>query len=404
MIRRFRMLVWLVPAVCSVLVIGLAAAYRIGRANGSATQPRAARAGTLSSQGGSTGGNAIRIEPVRPVLLKISPAQQAGLFFRIRPPAERKVPVSFFLHVLRLHGLDGRFDHPSLKTGRDVLRLLTDERFGRSYFGAPAVTRTRHGVEFIGAGASLEEHELASETHRDQCLASLAELGLPLSTPLLVGDEHLTLQAALSDSLANFHLKQEEFPWTAIAYTLYLPPQREWVNKFGERYTFDDLVDRLLTTPFEKASCGGTHLGYALTLLYRVDREHAPILSPAARGRLNERLARTVAAVLQNQAADGSWSLDWGRALYSSVDAPSQDAASAEGQLLATGHLAEWLLYLPREYAVPDDRLSRAGLWLQSRLGEFQGDSVSDGIVCPYTHAACVLRALGPKGGSPSAP
>ncbi len=294
-----------------------------------------------------------------------------------------------------MHGVDGRFDHPILSDSRKVLRLLTDGDFGGAVLRRTAIERTRHGIEFVSTAATMAEHVRATESHRDQVLASLAELGLPLSTPVSADDENLTLKSAMADSLANFHLKQKELQWTAIAYALYLPPRKEWFNKFGERHTFDDLVNRLLVAPVEDSSCAGTHLGYALTLLYRADRTLAPILSQSVRNRLRQRLVRTVAAAIETQSQDGSWSGEWGRGLYSHSDqTPSTDVADMNGRLLVTGHLSEWLLYLPEEFGVPDDCLRRAGLWLRSRLEDVPGNPIKEDAVCPYTHAACALRSL----------
>ncbi len=383
---------YIIVAACILLAVGAAMVHRTGQLNGSAKPTRLA---DVSSRETSTGRAPLRIAAGPRALLVTPREQQEHLFNRVRPPFHEKPGVSLFLHVLRLHGVDGHFDHPVLNDSQKVLRLLTDSEFGRSFFGAPAIKRTRHGIEFVSAALTLEEHTRATESHRDQCLASLGELGVPLSTPITVGEEKLTLEAALTDSLANFHLKQNELQWTAIAYALYVPPRKEWVNKFGERHTFDDLANRLLTDPVENSSCAGTHLGYALTLLYRVDRTFTPILSQGVRERLRQRLERTVAAAIGTQSEDGSWSGEWGRTLYSHSDhTPSANEADMGGRLLVTGHLCEWFLYVPAEFNVPDDCLRRAGLWLRSQLEDFPGDSVPEAAICPYTHAACALRAL----------
>ena len=352
-------------------------------------------AGSGALPAGNPGGVPLSIGMTRRALLTITPSQRSRLVDRVCPPAGRKVAVSFFLHVLRLHGLNGRFDYPGLYGGRDILRLLIDERYGQSYFGAPAVTKTRHGIEFVGSNISSKSNHINSESHRDQCLASLAELGVPLSTTVHADGQELTIEAALTDSLANFHLKQKELQWTAIAYALYLPPRKAWVNKFGERFTLDNLVDELLAAPFEESSCAGTHLGYALTLLYRADGKHDELLSPSVRDRLRKRLERTVTAALSMQSEDGSWPIDWAREIQpASERVPSADVEAAEGRLLVTGHLAEWMLYLPPEFAVPDERLQRAAHWLLARLEAFKSDLIDDDIVCPYTHAACAVMAL----------
>lgn len=115
------------------------------------------------------------------------------------------------------------------------------------------MVRTRTGIRSNPLCVALG----GTEKHRDQLLASVAEVGLPLSLPVQIDGETFALRELLRDSIANFHLQQEEIPWTAIAYTLYLPPQRAWVNKLGERTTFDELAEAVIAVPPHKSSCGG---------------------------------------------------------------------------------------------------------------------------------------------------
>lgn len=359
-------------------------------------------AGVIRSSRLTSRDEPIRIQPVRLGLLQIPAVELEACCNRIRPPEEPQ-SVSYYLHVLRLHGLDAQFEHPQLRSSGDILNVLTNDAAGRSLFGASVLVRTRNGVAFMGAGDDLMSQLRSEESHRDQCLAAFAELGIPLSYTLHVDGERFTLSEALNDSVANFHFGQDEIQWTALAYAFYLPPQREWVNKLGERATFDDLVEDLLQLPLSKSSCAGTHVVHTLTVICRVDREHYPILSKEVHDRLHERVARFAAAVVTTQEQDGSWPIDWHRTL----DPPPGDSDWTPGltdpdtRLLVTGHLAEWLLYLPEEFGVPDDCLERAGHWLFSKLKELDEDEAA-ARVCPYTHAACVLRTLDASDESPN--
>src|SRR5262249_24044707 len=139
---------------------------------------------------------------------------------------------------------------------------------------------------------------------------------VPLSHPLRFTDGTLSLREVLRDSIANYHPHQKELEWTALAYGLYLPPAREWTNRFGERESFDGLVEQLLARDLHKSSCCGTHVMYTLTILARVDQQ-TPILGPEVRDRLWQKLCHAVRVALEAQAADGSWSPDWNKALRS---------------------------------------------------------------------------------------
>jgi hypothetical protein len=204
----------------------------------------------------------------------------------------------------------------------------------------------------------------------------------------------LTLWDVLRDSIANFHTHQKELEWTALAYALYLPPVREWTNRFGERATFDDLVEELLARELRTSSCCGTHVVYTLTILARVDQQ-IPVLGATARQRLWQRLRDVIQVVRASQAADGGWSADWYRRLTPQLEPPPVNARPDQPniRLTATGHLAEWLLYVPEELDVPQSSVLRAGRWLYDMVRD-PPPAVIANQFCPYSHAVCVLRHL----------
>jgi hypothetical protein len=194
--------------------------------------------------------------------------------------------------------------------------------------------------------------------------------------------------------------------WTALAYALYLPPGRSWLNRYGERTSFDEVVTDLLRRPLDRSVCAGTHLVYTLTVLARVDQQGA-IVSEPVRERLWRRLRQALDATLATQEPDGSWPVDWNRSLLegSEPDRFSPDSSQLQNRLLATSHLAEWLLYLPDELAVPDSCLRRAGWWLYEQLRVASPDQLRENF-CPYAHAARVLLLLTftPEGEATSRP
>jgi hypothetical protein len=58
-----------------------------------------------------------------------------------------------------------------------------------------------------------------------------------------------------------------------------------------------------------------------------------------------------------------------------------------------TGHLAEWLTYLPEELQADPAIIKRAGLWLKRTVLEATSEA-KEANFCPYSHAACVLRQI----------
>lgn len=318
------------------------------------------------------------------------PEEDLGRILRKLEPPSSGMPAALGLHALIALGLDARFEGNRLGSGRDLLRLFTDDEFGRAYFGAPLLARTRFGVR-----PALDlSSETTKESHYDQTLGCLGQLALPLTLPIRAGGKLLALRDVLRDSIACFELRQSEIEWTAIAYASYLPPHRGWTNKFGERYTFDQIADELLRRDLTRASCCGCHIVEAVLTLLRVDREVAVVLSPDVRRRLDGRLKECVGAALSRQEADGSWGPQWYRDVLpaSAVRKVSlRDDPRIESQLLATSHLAHLLMYLPERSRGTHDALTRSEAWIYRVLRDAKSEFILRHY-CPSSHGAWVLR------------
>jgi hypothetical protein len=333
----------------------------------------------------------LRIQPVVQASLEVSPEDWEWIRRQMQPLERVQSSVSLGLHLLRVHGRAGKFADPVFSSGDAIIKLLTDQKASTDYFGRPALIRTRHGIRFPTnpydpSRPGIGESE--KESHRDQCLSAFGELGIPLSFPLTVDGQPYELRDVLRDSIANFYLSQRELNWTALAYILYLPPEKTWVNRYGERFSFDDLAEELLRRPLDQAACAGTHLTITLTMLERAD-ELTPILTEPIRARLHERLRRDVEAAVRNQQADGHWSLAW----HVGPGQPNADEGSPAARLLASSHVMEWMMYLPASHRVPVETGMRGALWLYKQLREAAARD-KEVYFCPYSHASIVLRAV----------
>ncbi len=337
-------------------------------------------------------GHPLKIGPTAERLLPMSPEEYQQCNVLIGLPPKGPYEISQFVHVLRAHGLEGKLEGDP-DSCRTALNALLDDALGKRYFGAPPMVATRHGLRY----SRVIGDEDVKEYHRDQLLAGLAELGVPLSHPLRIGESDFSVRAILDDSISNFYAQQRDLEWTAIAYVLYLPPRRQWANRFGERTTFDGLAELLLSTPPQSGSCGGLHIVYALSLFVRANQQ-IPILSKSMSARLSRHLRETVEGALETQQADGSWRVDWNLVDETRpVGNYPYPPDSALGRLLATGHMAEWFLYLPAELRDTErvrGALRLAGLWLLARCKTATPQDVWR-ATCPYTHAACVLKQIG---------
>ena len=293
---------------------------------------------------------------------------------------------SLCLHLLKLLGWDGTI--VIVKAGEREQVLLRDLIFNgelaKKYLGDASFTPTRYGLRFPTKEGAVGH--AADESHRDQCLAMLAQLGTELSQPLVLDGKTYSLRDVLRDSLANFHLDQQELAWTTVAYTSYLPPRTRWKNRYGMEFSFDDLATAMMDRPLDQLSCGGTHVYYALTLLLRADRM-TPVLTEETRQRLNAYIQNAVNVACRNQKADGTWELDWWR------DRPTQDShlTPVSHRVLITGHMAEWLMYLPEDALPSDYEIRRAGTWLSAHLANATEQNFWE-EVCPYTHMIFVVQ------------
>jgi len=339
------------------------------------------------------------IKPTIVRFLALSDNDRQWVNRQFQPPTKTHVlNSSYCLHLLRVHGLDDRLESSEISDGRVVLALLTNSDIGQAYFGTPPLITTRSGARFVPMNRHVPLPSM--ELHRDQTLAAFAELGIPLTFPIRVKGSEYRLDEALRDSLANFDLHQDELPWTTVAYSLYLPPLRSWSNRYGESYSFDDLARALLRTSFTRASCGGTHVLYALTIMLRVNQVRQ-IVSEETRSAICEWMEKKISLATNHQAADGSWQPGWWK--LPSEGAPAQPKPAKQSEVLATtGHVLEWLLYLPSEMRPTQDTFSRGGLWLLFQLHAATApDQVKD--FCSYAHACCVLRWLMTPGSSHNA-
>ena len=303
---------------------------------------------------------------------------------------------SLCLHLLKIHGSDLSLIIPGEKEPVRVLDILCNDRIGTKYFGlAPLViSRSMPAVRQDLNRNRDTPDDRAAEAHPDQFLSVMFEIGLPLSYPVSIKGKGYRLADLLNGSLAEFHLDRE-LEWSGMAYALGIAPsERRWRNRFGEEFSFDDLVEVLLKPPGPKTSCGGIHALQAIAMICCVNDE-SPILSDATRRRAQKLLKRAVLVAASTQQADGSWVPRWNEAIYDGRPATYQTfsiSPDVENRLLLTGHIGDWLTVLPRSIAVDESIFARATPWLLRTLRN-QQDGDFWRLFCHDTHAYLYLRS-----------
>lgn len=305
---------------------------------------------------------------------------------RMRPLAE-PVSTNLFVHALRLWGPDVEFVDDQFIDGPTMLSYyLNDETFRRvAGESAPPLFTKRNDVVEVRAWSKESPHRDTAAVHVDDLLATLAESGVSLDTPMQLRDGQATVGDLLRGAMRRFHHEQHEYEWTAISYARYLFPTERWRNQYGQPVDVDALVDELLEQPLPNGICGGTHRLEALVVLARID-ESVGALSRRTRRKIIQHLGSVAAQLVEAQHFDGYWARSW-----SVGEKPTSDTeGSIYDRILLTGHHLEWLALAPPEVQPPREVIVRAGQWLVRAMLEADAD-VLQKHYGPFTHA---VRAL----------
>jgi hypothetical protein len=325
--------------------------------------------------------------------------QLTAVLARVKPPGG-PANTNNFVHALRLWGPDADFGNAQIPSGRELRNYFLDDATFRRFAGAsapPLFHRGRDGVEVRSFDDRLTDRATSS-VHTDDLVATLAETGTPLDTPLALRDGEARVADLLTTALRRFHREQLEYEWTAIAYARYVFPQRQWRNKFGEKIDVDALVDEILSHPPQLGPCNGLHRLEALAVLNRAD-EQFRALSPRTKLKMLVYMKRVSNALVASQSAEGYWTRQWpsGGAANSTGNASQQratnvaeNAPSLYDKLLVTGHHLEWLALAPDEVQPPRETVIRAAQWLARTLVEMDEKELVEAYG-PYTHAARAL-------------
>lgn len=295
---------------------------------------------------------------------------------------DAKPSVSTLTHILLLHGpLDTRAKAPV--SGLEALRILTDERRATAAFGQSPFVRTRNGLRYKIDSVLVSEEEGSGESHRDQCLSTFADLGLPPTYPITLQSGAGSIQDLVSESVANFSLAQREITWTAIAYARYLPPARRWTDRFGRTTTFSELLQHLIDKGYSGQSCGGLHVLQAIAAIVEADYRSG-ILDRRTRLAGRSFLRSALEQALLSQSENGSWDISWFRP---DPDETSRtgDPSSIDSRFVVTGHMLQLMHELRNP---PRQAILRATRWLIEVLEKLPKGSKPTGVkVCPLTHA-----------------
>ena len=324
----------------------------------------------------------------------VTDQQLFAVLDRVKPPAG-PLSTNKLIHALRLWGADARFDDQEIPSGaamRDY--FLNDGQFRRraGSDAPPLFTTTPRGIQ-VRAWEQDQPHRATASQHMDDLLATMAEIGTPLDTPLITRHGATTVGALMQTAMRQYHLDRDEYEWSLISYARYMFPVRQWKNEYGQSIGVNALVEELIDHPLTRGKCNGIHRLEAMVVLYRAD-EQAQALSPRLRRRMLAHMAGISALLTAAQSEEGYWTRRWPRGTASRDDT----SASLVDRLLVTGHHLEWLALAPPQVQPPRETVVRAAQWLVRAMLEID-EATLQRRYGPLSHAAralCLWRSQDP--------
>ena len=301
-----------------------------------------------------------RTEPVRLAPLYNEPTlvsddELGKVLAQVRPRFEQtKLRPNFVEHALRAWGVDAEFGDKRVMSGRAMKDFLVDHGKWLAAWGADTVPLLNDADLGVNIRWGLEE---GGSVHHDHWLACLTEAGVKLDEPVFTPSHKVhTIADVIEQSLRDFRVDERETEWSAMAFGLWIVPEKSWRTVDGRVVNFDMLARRLIRGHKRFGVRNGTHRLYSMMLLYRLDDEFN-ILSKEVRTEIHDHLMGVRENLIASQFEDGHWPTNWmdGKA---AVEKPVDDPLYRK--VIATGHHIEWMGIAPREFHVPRPQLEKA--------------------------------------------
>ena len=329
--------------------------------------------------------NPLKVTPLydRPNI--VSDEDLSRVLYRLRPQFRGKDPrINHVDHALRFWGIEATFEDSKSLSGIEMRDILLDHRSFDKVWGAetkPLLVQNQYGIK------PRVQQGLATSSHEDHTLATLAEVGTPADYPVVTVEGETTLAALIQETLSSFSLNQLEYEWSTLVFALYLQDSHDWMTTEGQFVNFDLIAERIMRQQPTKGVCYGNHRLHALVMLLRVD-DQAPILTEQGREKIILYLKNITRLLVKTQADEGYWDKNWdGRELDLSSE---KKFAPRSRRILATGHAMEWWALAPEEVLPPQETLQKAGHWLINSIKEMPESEIKSS----YTFLSHAGRAL----------
>ncbi|MFK7777710.1 MAG: hypothetical protein QM501_06260 [Gimesia sp.] len=327
----------------------------------------------------------IKVTPLydRPEI--VSDEDLASVLNRLRPQFRGKTPrINHVDHALRFWGIEADFEDEQSLSGIEMRDLLLDHRRFNQAWGAeskPLLVQNKYGIK------PRVKQGLASSSHEDHTLATLAEVGTPADYPVVTPNGETTLAALIQEALSSFSLNQKEYEWSTLVFALYLNTPKAWMTTEGQLVDFNLISERIMRQKPTKGVCYGNHRLHALVMLLRVD-EQTPILTAQGRNKIIQYLKNITQLLVRTQSKEGYWDKNWDG---SKLDLSTEKLFTPRSRrILATGHPMEWWALAPEEVLPPEETLQKAGHWLIKSIKQMPESEIKNS----FTFLSHAGRAL----------
>lgn len=222
--------------------------------------------------------------------------------------------------------------------------------------GPGFVLETIDGEDVLGLRAEVEQGSGTGQGHYDQWLAVLAQCGLREDEEIKVDDRVYKMsQYVRQVQLEIPRNLVQEYSWTLIGLTSYMPTTATWEAFDGSQWSIEELVDYEAEHVIGEGACGGTHrlIGLSMALNQHVAQGNKV---EGAWQRADQRIQEAIRRAKEFQNPDGSFSTNYLIGGGSSPDL-SQN-------LRNTGHIVEFLALSLTKEQLREEWVRRAVVYL----------------------------------------
>ena len=243
----------------------------------------------------------------------------------------------------------------------------------------------------LGPRAILEQGTKTGQGHADQWLAVLAQCGLPPDEEIRVRGTTYTMADWIAQVQYDVSRNtQQEYSWTLIGLTSYLPTDAAWTSSDGHEWSIERLVQIEVSQDINMSACGGTHrlIGMSMALNQHLDQGGA---IDGVWKQVENRIQNAISKTREFQDRDGGFSSHYFRRPGS-----SPDLANA---LSTTGHTLEFLTLSMTDDQLATPWVKRAVAFLCDVFAKTQDYDLECGALYHATHGLDLYRhrMFGPR-------